>query len=193
MRYRSSEAAGIAACCSVERLFPQHLLWSAVRDRLGVLGFVQGWWSGKEKKKNTPVAFDQNVLEVWLCAPRIFTWRLELGPWGAGCDFLPLWSLEKQFALSAFLGLQEEAEDRCFPPSFECSVYLGGFSDLSPLSIAVKTSRGAGVRVVMCNVGIVILLLCGGSIRQMFNIWNSTLHDSHGDSNCCHLHRTQAS
>lgn len=33
--------------------------------------------------------------------------------------------------------------------------------------------------------GMVILPLCSGSIRQMFNIWNGTLDDSNGASNCC--------
>lgn len=46
-----------------------------------------------------------------------------------------------------FLNLQKVAENRCFLPSFESSVFLGGFSDLSPPSTSAKTSRGAVVRI----------------------------------------------
>lgn len=115
-----------------------------------------------------------------------------------------VWALGCWMQLPALVVFGEAVCSLCVPVckrrlrigAFPCplsAVYLGGFSDLSPLSITVKTSRGAGVRIAMCNVGIVILLLSGGSIRQMFNIWNSTPHDSDRDSNCCHPHRAQGS
>ena len=110
---------------------------------------------------------------------------------GKSCHTLPCADALRTLC-TLFLHPRKEAADCCFlcsPRRLRRFVTtLHRWADLGWCSGENSDVRTMTNR---CNVGMVVPLLCGGSIRQMLNIWSGTLHDSSGASSCCHAASSQ--